>query len=475
MKRGGFITAACLVFMLFLATNATGQASPPAAPGTPVSPAAPSTAVPSAPGASDTSAPLNITGERGPAGPVPLPGAARFELRPYVTIQERYTSNVDLLPDGPGKKEDWITTVYPGISFISNDARLGAEINYRAGLNFYAHESDRNYVSHDGLLNLRFNPVPRLTFRLRDFLQRSDEPRPVTYGAGETGYLLTSYQGRQKYWRNVFEPAVDWQFARESTIGLYYRNNILRNDSSAYEDSTENYVSPRLTYWFDQRNGVVLEYGYTDGEFQRSADLTGHRAYVRYNHRTSATTTLFIDYEFLTRDYDDPGNDYIVHAPTVGIDYRFSPTLSATARAGYFRWDPDRGDAEDGFNGLLSLTQRDRLTTYTLILESGYREDLFSADNLGFTQYYRASAVVNHRLTERFSVGLVGIVERTDYSQNPRKDWLYTADLTADYRVLRWLTIGARVGYAEDDSNIPASSYDEWHAFLTLTASYNVF
>ncbi|HNT44271.1 MAG TPA: outer membrane beta-barrel protein, partial [Syntrophorhabdaceae bacterium] len=142
---------------------------------------------------------------------------------------------------------------------------------------------------------------------------------------------------------------------------------------------------------------------------------------------------------------------------------------------GYFRWDPDRGNAEDGFNGLLSLTQRDRLTTYTLILESGYREDLFSADNLGFTQYYRASAVVNHRLTERFSVGLVGIVERTDYSQNPRKDWLYTADLTADYRVLRWLTIGARVGYAEDDSNIPASSYDEWHAFLTLTASYNVF
>jgi hypothetical protein len=426
--------------------------------------------------ATDRSIPFTVTGERGPAGPVPLPGAARFELRPYVTLQERYTSNVDLLPDGPGKKEDWITTVYPGISFISNDARLGAELNYRAGFNFYAHESDRNYVSHDGLVNLRYNPDPRLTFRLRDFLQRSDEPRQEAYGAGQAGYLLTSYAGRQKYWRNVFEPAIDWQFARESTIGLYYRNNILRNDNNTlYEDSTENYISPRLTYWFDQRNGIILEYGYTDGDFDTSADLKGHRAYVRYNHRANAMTTLFVDYEYLTRDYDSPGIDYTVNSPTVGIEYRFNPTLTGVARAGYFWQNPERYDGQDGFNGMLSLTQRDRVTTYTLSIEGGYREELFTAENLGFTQYYRASAIANHRLTERFSIGLIGIVERTDYAQNPRKDWLYTADVTADYRILRWLTIGARAGYGEDDSNIPTSSYDEWHAFLTLTASYNVF
>jgi hypothetical protein len=383
---------------------------------------------------------------------------------------------VDLVQDGPLKKDDWITTIYPGISFISNDARFGALLDYRAGFNFYAHESDRNYVSHDGLLNLRYNPDPRLTFRLRDVLTRSDEPRPQTYAAGESGYLLTSYAGRQKYWRNVVEPAVDWQFARESTIGLYYRNNILRNDSSAYEDSTENYISPRLTYWFDQRNGIVLEYGYTAGEFdQATSDLTGHRVYARYNHRTSATTTLFIDYEFLLRDFDDPGNDYIVHAPSVGIDYRFSPTLTGTARAGYFIWDPDRGDQEDGYNGLLSLTQRDRLTTYTLILEGGYREDLFSGDNLGFAKYYRGSAIVDHRLTERFSVGFIGIAERVEYTQVDRDDWLYTVDATADYRILRWLSVGARVGYTEDDSNTDVNSYDEWHVYLTLTASYNIF
>jgi len=460
--------------MLCLATSAFGQTSPPSAPGTPATPAAP--AAPGPPETAGPPPPLSITGERGPAGPVPLPGAARFELRPYVTVQERYTSNVDLVPDGPLKKEDWITTIYPGISFISNDARLGAELNYRAGFNFYAHESDRNYVSHDGLLNLRYNPDPRLTFRLRDFLQRSDEPRQEVYGAGQSGYLLTSYAGRQRYWRNVLEPAVDWQFARESTIGLYYRNNILRNDNNTlYEDSTENYISPRLAYWFDQRNGIILEYGYTDGAFDTSADLKGHRAYVRYNHRASATTMLFVEYEYLTRDYDSPGIDYTVNAPAVGIEYRFSPTLTGVARAGYFWQNPERFEGQDGFNGTVSLTHRDRQTTYSLILEGGYREDLFSAENLGFTQYARASAIVNHRLTERFSVGLIGIVERTDYFQNPRKDWIYTADATADYRILRWLTIGARAGYAEDDSNIPASSYDEWHAFLTLTASYNVF
>ena len=462
----------CLFVLLFLSTQAAGQTSAPDAAGSSGGSAA---AEKPGTGPSGPPAPLFITGERGPAGPVPLPGEARFELRPFVTVQARYTSNVDLLPDGPGKKEDWINTVYPGIAFISNDARLGAELNYRAGFNFYAHESDRNYVSHDGLVNLRYNPDPNLTFRLRNFLQRSDDPRQQLYGAGETGYFLTSFAGRQRYWRNVLEPSADWRYGKDSTVGLYYRNHILRNDSSAYEDSTENYISPRLTHWFDPRNGIVLQYGYTDGEFQRSPDFTGHRAYARYNHRTSPRTTLFIDHEFLFRDYDDPGIDYTVNAPTVGVDYAFSPTLRGTAQAGYYWQNPSRFEGKDGFKGLLSLTQRDRLTTYTLILESGYREENFSAENLGFTQYYRGTAVVNHRLTERLSVGLIGIAEYADYAQSDRQDWIYTANVTADYRILRWLTVGARVGYQENDSNIPSVSYDEWHAFLTLTASYDVF
>ncbi len=488
MKRRRSITAACLVLMLSLATNAFGQAdttgttgSPPA-PGTAAQPERSAEAgapvqpiTPYALERADPLIPVNITGPLGPAGPVPLPGARRYELRPYVTVEEQYTSNVELAPKGPNKKEDWITTVYPGISFISNDARLGAELNYRAGFNFYAHESERNYVSHDGILNFRYNPDPRLTFRLRDFLQRSDDPSPQLYGAGETGSQLTSYAGRQRYWRNVLEPAVDWQFARESTVGLYYRNNILRNDSGAYEDSTEHYVSPRLTYWFNQRNGVVLEYGYTDGEFETSSDFTAHRAYARYNHRVSGRTLLFMDYEFLYYDYDVQGSDYTVNAPTVGIEYGFTPTLTGVAQAGYFWQNPELVEGKDGFKGLFSLTKRDRLTTYTLLAEGGYRQDLFSADNLGFTQYYRASAIVNHMLTERFSVGLIGIVERADYASTPRKDWLYTADVTAAYRVLRWLTIGARAGYQEDDSSDATASYDEWHAFLTLTASYNIF
>jgi hypothetical protein len=142
---------------------------------------------------------------------------------------------------------------------------------------------------------------------------------------------------------------------------------------------------------------------------------------------------------------------------------------------GYFWQNPEQSEGKDGFKGLFSLTERQRATTYTLLFEGGYRQDLFSAENLGFCQYYRGSAIVNHSLTERFSVGLIGIVEKADYAQNPREDLLYTADATAGYQIFRWLSIGARVGYSENDSNDPASSYDEWHAILTLTASYNIF
>ena len=51
-----------------------------------------------------------------------------------------------------------------------------------------------------------------------------------------------------------------------------------------------------------------------------------------------------------------------------------SPTLTGVAQGGYYWQNPEGMEGKDAFKGLLSLTQRDRLTTYSLVLESGYRE-----------------------------------------------------------------------------------------------------
>ena len=183
--------------------------------------------------------------------------------------------------------------------------------------------------------------------------------------------------------------------------------------------------------------------------------------------------SVFADYIFVYQDNDEPGIDYTVNNPSVGIIYNFNPALTGVAQVGYFWQNPERLNGESGVTSNLSITQRDRQTTYTLAFDSGFQQNQFGFDNLGFNKYYGGTAMIQHQITQRFIVGFVGAAQNTDYAFSDRNDWLYTADATASYQILKWLTIGGRVGYQQDDSNIETNSYDEWHAFLTLTATFD--
>jgi hypothetical protein len=139
--------------------------------------------------------------------------------------------------------------------------------------------------------------------------------------------------------------------------------------------------------------------------------------------------------------------------------------------------NPDSGvKAQDGLYSNVSLTQRERQTTYTLAFNAGYNQDLngsSSFGNLGFNKFYLGSVLVTHYLTQRFNIGFIGTAQRTDYAFVDRNDWTYTADATAGYQLLRWLMVSGRVGCLANNSSIDVNSYDEWHVFLTLSATFD--
>jgi hypothetical protein len=259
------------------------------------------------------------------------------KFSPSISVQEEYNDNLDLAPKN--KKNDFITTVYPGIKFSANETKYGMDLDYRLGLVFYAKETDRNYIGHAGTLNAWYTLGRRLTFRARDYLIRSEESREQEYtpGALPDQYLLGTQRARAIYLRNVFEPSIDYQFGKENRFSLNYRSNIYKNQDPLYQDSREDFVNPRFTYWFNVRNGVSLEYGLTLGQFERSSDLTGHMATGRYTYRFNPRTSIFGDVAILRRDFKSPSIDYDVYRPSLGISHEFSPTLSGRAQLGYSR------------------------------------------------------------------------------------------------------------------------------------------
>jgi hypothetical protein len=413
---------------------------------------------------------------------------SRFQL--YGVAEETYDSNVNLTRSN--KKEDYITNVGVGIRFSTlprsettrefrqpstgEETAYGITLDFLPTYVFYAKDTSDDYLSLSGNLDTWYTWNRRLTVRVRDYVIRSEEPLEQDYASTALpGQILLGNQiGRSIYVRNVFQPSLEYRFGREDIISINYMNNIYRNESSFFEDSTENYINPRLTYWFNIRNGVSLEYGLTLAGFQRSSDFTGHMAVGRYTYRFNPRTSVFGDFTYLKRDFESPSPDYDVYRPSFGIAHAFSPTLSAQAQAGYFRQDPSRGSTEDGFFYSVVVTQRAKKTTYTLGLQGGYIEDYFTAENLGFAKYNQAIGTITHQLAQRVSATLSGRYQRPEYQSGVdrgRVDNIRGVDGGVSYQALRWLSFGLNLSYSEDNSNRNVNDYNDFRAIFRVTAT----
>jgi hypothetical protein len=396
------------------------------------------------------------------------------KFHPFIGVSEEYNDNVYLTRDN--RIVDFITTIYPGIRFSHTGGPFGIDLDYTLGLNFYADQTNLNYVSHTGNLNTFYRFYPNWTFRLRDYFIRSEDPLSRDYGyTGSTErYNLSVDRSRSVYLRNVVEPAIEYQFGRENRVSLLYRNNIYQTERDGGNDSTENAVNPVLSYWFNIRNGMVLDYTFSAGNFEQDPDLVGHSVRGRYIYRFNPHSSVFGEFVFLAREYESPGTDYNVYNPSLGLEHAFSSTLNGVFQIGYFWQDAKGIPTFSGPTFNISLTQRAQFTTYNIGLEGGYREDLFTSQNLGFTKYYRAFGSITYQLYRRTSLGFYITGERAEYSQAypGRIDWIGTASGTISHQPLKWLTISLVGSHRRDTSNQNEFDYTENRVILRLTATF---
>jgi hypothetical protein len=273
--------------------------------------------------------------------------------------------------------------------------------------------------------------------------------------------------------RNVAAPTIEYQFGRENRFGLNYRNNTYRTDSLTSENSQENYINPFVDYWFDQRNGLHLEYGYTIGDFEHSSDMRAHMANARYTNRITPKTAIFGEYTFIRRQFDLPIFDYDILDPSVGITYAFGPTWNASAQVGYYWYEPEIGSKIEGVSYKASITKLgDVRTTYVLSLQGGYTEDYFTAENLGFNKYHRLTGSATHFLEKRTSIAFAGSIERVDFVQTDRNDWIWGVSGTLTHMPLKWLTLALEISHREGNSSIDINDYTENRGLIKITATY---
>ena len=163
--------------------------------------------------------------------------------------------------------------------------------------------------------------------------------------------------------------------------------------------------------------------------------------------------------------------NYAIYESSLGLSYLFSPTLSASAQAGYYWLNPETGSNKNGVTFQANITQLDARTTYRLSLQGGYTQDFFTSLNLGFRKYYRATGSITHFLDRRLSIGCLGSVERSEYDTND-DDTIWGAGANLSYLPLKWLKISLEYAYNQKNASLDANDYKENKGMLTITATY---
>ena len=396
------------------------------------------------------------------------------KIKPYMSVKQEYTDNLNLT--ATHEKEDFITTIEPGVAFSNQGKKFSADLNYVLGANFYSQYDNLNYISHNASLNARYRATHRTSIDLREYFIRSDNPREQEYFTltEDHEYVAAVKTERSVYWRNVVEPKIEYQFGHQNRMGVSYRNNIYRTESDTGEDSQEDYINPFLSYRFNRQNEIFIEYGRTYGDFDNSPDLKGHRANCRYTNYIGPNTSAFVSYTYLDRDYDAPStSDYKTNEPSIGVTVALSPSLTAGAQLGYYWSDLKAGSRKNGLSYTGQLTKTDPRTNYTLNLRGGYSEDLFTSENLGFNRYNALSASVNHGISRRLSVGCRGSLKWANYEQTPEHDdttWEIMG--TGSYDLLKWLNLALSLSHKDRSSDIDSYEYTENSVILKLRGEY---
>lgn len=411
------------------------------------------------------------------------PPASRADIlskfHPYISYKDEYSDNLNLT--STNQQADFITTVQPGIKFSNMDKISGIDLDYILGAVFYGKKTNLNYLSHNASLNAKYLTKAHINFYFRESFNRSDEPREREYftATADNRYVLATNTERAVYWRNVAAPTIEYQFGPENRLGVNYRNNIYRTESASGQNSKEDYINPFFSYWFDRRNGIYLEYGLTYGKFDKNPDLTGHRINGRYTNRFSAKSSAFAEYSYSKRIYGELAStaapvsaDYTIHEPNVGMTFAFTPTLTASAQAGYFWTERGTGANKSGYSYKGELAGVGPRATYKFSLQGGYTEDLFTSENLGFNRYHRLTGSLNYLLDKRFSIGCMGSIERAEFDQPEHRDTTWGIGGRAAYQPLSWLTFALDVSHKDKQSDFSLYEYTENRGMFTITATY---
>lgn len=233
-------------------------------------------------GPSVTSYPLELLGLLAPRemrGPL--------TLMPSISAYEEYNDNV--FADNNNRQWDFITGFTPAIMLFVNNPRFQLSAGYSFTAELYARQTELSnaLARHTFLLNGGYQATTQLTLTLSDVLVWDRSANAIAAQGFTTG--------RQSALYNTLSPGLNWRMTPQTflTLGATYGVERFEGQGGGADSDTYGFASG-LGYDFTSRFAGLLGYRFTYLNVQGQDNSTTHTPTVGFNFRLTPTLTVSV-------------------------------------------------------------------------------------------------------------------------------------------------------------------------------------
>ncbi|MEZ4526349.1 MAG: outer membrane beta-barrel protein [Desulfobacterales bacterium] len=276
--------------------------------------------------------------------------------------------------------------------------------------------------------------------------------------------------------------------------GLTYIKGVSNEENADNEDNWYESITPllQIMYRFSRHWNIEAEGYITKAITYNSENLTDlsddfetWRGSLTLTHQFGRRLEAFFSYMHSATDYmgDDEKNDdyedYILYEPSAGFRYILAEGLPFSLSMGYLVRDKKLTGKESAItlNGELGSWKFCRYGSAKFSASSGYNEDYFGPDNLGFGFYYRADASVEYVFSQYVTGRLYGRYLRNRYLDNEETGGETRNDKNRElgaglvFQPQKWWFLSADYIYRNVSSTDEQDSYKENRILLKIGVS----
>jgi hypothetical protein len=240
------------------------------------------------------------------------------------------------------------------------------------------------------------------------------------------------------------------------------------------------YNSLQFSYQWTRRFSTTTGYTisaimYDETQFEIN-DRISHLFSQEFRYAFSKQTTGTLDYRYGITEFDDNvGGDSTSHYVLAGVDHAFSPTFTASARAGvqFAEYDGAGDQTAPYFEGALNYRVA-KLTTLRWYHALGFDDSESNGSQTNLS--YRTGLTLDQKLSEQLSLNLSLNYVHSEYENSSVfsdfSDNLFAGAIGIDYRVWRNVGLNVNYSYVTATSDLDFREFDRHRISGGLTATF---